>query len=68
MGKTILLRDLLQLMPTHTEILIRDEYYTLLFVGTKYDENIDKYEDKLVLELDVWDDTKLYVRIINENY
>ena len=67
MGKTILLRDLLQLMPTHTEILIRDEYYTLLFVGTKYDENIDKYEDKLVLELDVWDDTKLYVRIINEN-
>ena len=67
MGKAILLVDLLQLIPTHTEILIRDEYYTLLFVGNKYDERIDKYKDKLVLELDVWNDTKLYVRIINEN-
>lgn len=65
MGKAILLKDLLQLIPTNTEILIRDEYYTLLFVGTKYNENMCKYEDKLVLELDVWDETKLYVRIIN---
>lgn len=43
MGKAILLSDLLQLMPTHTEIVMRDENYTLLFVGTKYDENIHKY-------------------------
>lgn len=49
MGKTILLSDLLQLIPTHTEILIRDEYYTLLFVGTKYDENIDKYSTLYLL-------------------
>lgn len=67
MGKAILLSDLLQLMPTHTEIVIRDENYTLLFVGTKYDENIHKYEYKLVLELDSWNETKLLVRIINEN-
>lgn len=67
MGKTFLLRDLLQLIPTNTEIVIRDEYYTFIFVGTKRDENIHKYEDKLVLELDVWSETKLYVRIINEN-
>lgn len=68
MGKTILLSDLLQLMPIHTEIVIRDEHYTLLFVGTKYDENIHKYEDKLVLELDTWSETKLLVRIINDVY
>lgn len=68
MGKTILLSDLLQLMPTHTEIVIRDEHYTLLFVGTKYNENIHKYEDKLVLELDTWSETKLLVRIINDVY
>ena len=68
MDKAILLRDLLQLMPTHTEIVIRDEHYTLLFVGTKYDENIHKYEYKLVLELDTWSNTKLLVRIINENW
>lgn len=30
MGKAILLSDLLQLMPTHTEIVIRDEHYTIL--------------------------------------
>lgn len=42
MSKAILLRDLLQLMPTHTEIVMRDENYTLIFVGTKYDENIHK--------------------------
>lgn len=66
MGKTILLRDLLQLIPTNTEIVIRDEYYTLIFVGSKYDENIHKYEDKLVLELDTWSETKLLVRIMND--
>ena len=66
MGKVILLSDLLQLMPTHTEIVLRDEHYTLLFVGTKYDERIHKYEDKLVLELDTWSETKLLVRIIND--
>lgn len=68
MDKAILLSDLLQLMSTHTEIVMRDENYTLLFVGTKYDENIHKYEYKLVLELDSWSPTKLLVRIVNENY
>ena len=65
MGKVILLSDLLKLMPTHTEIVLRDENYTLLYVGTKYDENIHKYEDKIVLELDTWSETKLLLRIIN---
>lgn len=67
MGKTILLSDLLRLIDTYTEITLCDEYYTILFEGSIYDEDIHKYEDKLILELGIWDDTALYVRIINEN-
>lgn len=67
MGKTILLSDLLRLIHTYTEIVICDEYYTILFEGSIYDEDMHKYEDKLILELSVWDETALYVRIINEN-
>lgn len=67
MSKTILLSDLLRLIHTYTEIALCDEYYTILFKGSIYDEDIHKYEDKLILELGIWDDTALYVRIINEN-
>lgn len=68
MGKTILLSDLLGLISTDTDILIRDEYYTLLFVGTKNDERINEYKDKLILEICPWNETKLCVRIINNVY
>ena len=68
MCKTILLSDLLRLIPSNTEIVLRDEYYSLLHRGMVHDEDTYKYEDKLVLELDVWDDTTLYVRVVNENY
>lgn len=67
MGKTILLSDLLRLIPSNTEIVLWDEHYSLLHSGMVHDEDTYKYEDKLVLELDVWDDTTLCVRIINND-
>lgn len=67
MDKTILLCDLLRLTRITTEILIYDEDYNLLYVGHTYSVDIGKYAFKEVLTLDVCDDTKLYVRIINEN-
>lgn len=67
MGKTILLCDLLRLTRITTEISIYDEHYNLLYVGPTYSVDISKYAFKIVLMLDIGDDNKLYVRIINEN-
>lgn len=65
MGKTILLCDLLRLTHINTKISIYDECYNLLYVGGPYSVDIGKYAFKIVLQLGVCDDNKLYMRIIN---
>ena len=65
MGKAILLSDLLRLIPDGTEIILANQVYIHLCY-TKNREILNKYGDCPILNVDSWNDTAIYVRIINE--
>lgn len=66
MNTCTLLKDILRLVPYSTEILLDNEKNITLYHNVNDYEDLYKYNNCIVLSLDVWDETTLYVRIINE--
>lgn len=67
MSPCTLLKEILRLVPCNTEIILDDECNVKLYHDVNYGSDLAKYGNCIVIHLGVWDDTTLYVRIINEN-
>ena len=66
MNSCTLLKEILRLVPCSTEIILDDEYNVNIYKDVNDGSGLYKYRNCIVLQLDVWDETTLYMRIIND--